>query len=69
MNCNCKWCEAVIAVIILLFAYWPTLFGVSAMTSKWIVVIAAIVLLIHSFVCKRCMMCDDHKMSSKKKRL
>jgi hypothetical protein len=45
-------CEAVLAVIILVFALWPEIVG--AMTSKWIIVIAAIVLLVHSFTCKKC---------------
>ena len=49
----CKsWCEAILAIIILVFALWPQLLGVTV--SMWIVVIAAIILLIHSFMCKKC---------------
>lgn len=49
----CKsWCEAIIAIVILVFALWPILVG--AEISKWIIVIAAVVLLIHSFTCKKC---------------
>lgn len=45
----CKsWCEAIIAIVILIFALWETTF------SKWIIVIAAVLLLIHSFTCKKC---------------
>ncbi len=50
----CKsWCEAIVAVIILVFTFL-TVPGVSAMVAKWIVGIAAIILLIHSFACKKC---------------
>lgn len=46
----CKsWCEAIIAIIVIIFALWD-----SWMYSKWIVIIAGIVLLIHSFTCKKC---------------
>lgn len=41
-------CEAILAIIILVFALWQT---------KWsdlIIAIAAIILLIHSFTCKKC---------------
>lgn len=68
MGCNCKWCELVIAIVILVFTFWQTT------ASKWIIAIAAIVLILHSFMCKSCMMCEDHKggmaktSSSKKKR-
>ena len=66
MGCNCKWCEAVIAVIIFLMAMWPQWFG--ANVSKWIVVIAAVVLFVHSWMCKSCMMCDTHKTEHKKRK-
>ena len=49
----CKsWCEAILAVIILVFTY-----GIGAGWgdwSTWIVYIAALVLLVHSFNCKKC---------------
>lgn len=61
------WCETIIAIIIFVFAMWPNLIG--DMYSQWVVVIAAIVLFLHSFMCKSCMMCDAHKPSGKKKRL
>ena len=49
----CKsWCEAILAVVIIVFALWPNWIG--PMASQWIVVIAGIVLLIHSFTCKKC---------------
>ena len=64
----CRWCEAIIAIVVFVFALWPTLFGLGNY-STWIVAIAAIVLFIHAFTCKRCMMCEEHMMASKKKRL
>ena len=49
----CKsWCEAIFAIIILVFTY-----GIGAGWgdwSTWIVYIAALVLLIHSFTCNKC---------------
>ena len=43
-------CEAVWAVILLVFAlfFWGWTY------TKWVVVIVAIILLIHSFTCKKC---------------
>ncbi|MEK6895555.1 MAG: hypothetical protein AABX48_03465 [Nanoarchaeota archaeon] len=60
------WCEFIISIIILIFAIWPTQI-VSATSSMWIVVIAAALLLIHSFMhckicCYHCKM-DDGNMS------
>ncbi len=49
-----KWCELIVAIVILVFSLWPTQIF-SPMISMWIVVIAAVLLLIHSFVhCKAC---------------
>ena len=48
----CKsWCEALIGLVIVVFALWKT------NASQWIVVIAAIILILHSFVCKKCFSC------------
>lgn len=41
-------CEAIIAVIIIIFSLWQTAY------SNWIIIILAIILLIHSFTCKKC---------------
>lgn len=63
----CKsWCEAIIAVIILVFALWPDIVG--AIAAKWIIVIAAIVLLIHSFACKKCFAGNGMAMRATKRR-
>ncbi len=66
MSCNCKSCEAIIAVIIGVLAIWPNLLG--AVNSRWVIIIAAIVLLVHSFACKHCMMCKQHSGSAMKKK-
>ena len=61
----CKWCELIIALVILVFSFWQVAY------SKWIIIITAIVLLIHSFM--RCRFCCDHEdvgmKATKKKRL
>lgn len=43
---NCKWTEIVLTVLILLFAF------IEKTYSKWIIIIAAIILLIHAVMCK-----------------
>lgn len=45
--CNCKWNEIIIALVILVM----TLF-VTASWGQWIVIVAAIALLLHAFMCK-----------------
>jgi len=48
----CKsWCEAIIAVVILIVNLVP---NISAPVVKWVTVIAAVLLLLHSFMCKKC---------------
>ena len=45
----CKsWCEAILGLIILVFALMQQEW------AKWVVVVAAVVLIIHSFTCKTC---------------
>lgn len=45
----CKsWCELIVALVVIVFSLWQTV------ASKWIILIAGIVLLIHSFTCKVC---------------
>jgi hypothetical protein len=76
MGCNCIWTEFVLGVVILVFTVWPTLIF-TAMTSMWIVVVAAVLLVLHSLSCKGGMCAPKTKMalpktiskkSSKKKR-
>ncbi len=62
----CKsWCELLVALVVIVFALWDTM-----VYSKWIVVIAGVVLLIHSFTCKKCFACDmkgENKPTRRKK--
>jgi hypothetical protein len=62
MGCNCKWCETVLAIVIIVFAFWETV------ASQWIVVIAAILLLIHAWSCKNCAMPASSSGKKKSKR-
>lgn len=63
MGFNCKVYESILAILIVVFALWITPW------SQSIVVIAGVILLIHSFTCKKCGMCTEHEeMKSKKKR-
>lgn len=63
MNCNCQWTETILAIVILVFAFWTVSW------SQWIIAIAAIVLLLHAWMCKSCMMCREHTSKpSKRKR-
>lgn len=47
----CKsWCELIIGLVIALFAlFWWTL-----SYTRWVVLVAALLLIIHSFMCKHC---------------
>ncbi len=48
----CKsWCELIIAIVVIVFALWENVY---ASFGKWILIIAGIVLIIHSFTCKKC---------------
>ncbi len=54
----CKsWCEFILAVIILVFALFNWAY------SKWVIVIAAIIMIIHSFTCNKCF--GGHMMPAK----
>ena len=59
----CKsWCELIVAIVIIVFALWETTW------SKWIILIAGIVLAIHSFTCKKCFAGMKMEMTAKKKK-
>ncbi|MEK6846625.1 MAG: hypothetical protein AABY16_00490 [Nanoarchaeota archaeon] len=59
----CKsWCEAILGIIILIFAFWQTDY------STWIVAIAALVLIWHSFMCKKCFAKHEMPMKMAKKK-
>jgi len=48
--CNCKATEIILAIVILVFAIWPTQI-ISAVASRWVVIVATVLLLIHAFGC------------------
>ena len=50
MNCNCKWCQLVLAVVILVFAIWPGIVS----WSNWVIIVAAVLLIVHSLSCNKC---------------
>ncbi len=54
-------CEAILAVILLIFALWQTAY------SQWIIIIVAVILLIHSFTCKRCFVSHAPVKETKKR--
>ncbi|MDP4039058.1 MAG: hypothetical protein Q8P57_00545 [Candidatus Pacearchaeota archaeon] len=55
----CKsWCELIIGVIILIFVFVETQY------SRWVIIIAAILLIIHSLACKKCFGGSSMAMSS-----
>lgn len=60
MNCNCKWIESVLALVVLVFAVWPDMLGL--VVSKWIVIVAAVLLFIHAWTCKSCCNTSGSKM-------
>ena len=55
MGCNCKWTETILALVILVFAIWPSL--IPQVQGSWIIIVAAVLLLIHAWTCKNCGTC------------
>ena len=72
MKCNCGVIEFILGVVVIVFALWPNWLG--AITSQWVMVIAGIILVLHSLICKGSGMCrpmetrsmDRHKPRSRK---
>jgi hypothetical protein len=72
MGCNCKMTVSILAILVIVFAFWETTY------SKWVIVIAAALLLIHAMKCGKCSSCgmpmskgvakSAGKSKSKKKR-
>ncbi len=61
---NCRTFEAVLSIVILVLILWPKILG--AMASKWIVIIAAVLLLLHAIGCKACV-CSEGKTKKKRR--
>ena len=69
MGCNCKHLEIIIGIVVVVFAWWGDSFvGMNA--SKWILVIAGVLLILHAWKCKSasCEMPTKGKASPKKKK-
>ena len=65
-NCNCKWTETIIGVLILVVTLWPNLIGVSA--SWWVVVVAAVLLILHAWSHHRGMGMHEEMQATRRKR-
>ena len=66
---KCKGVQGILSAVIIILALWPNIIG--AVASKWVIVVAGALILIHSFGCKACGECMPEmtdKKSSKKKR-
>ena len=66
MNCNCKWVETVLGLVILVVTIWPGILGAGA--TRWVVIVAAALLLIHAWKCQNCGTCMPETASKKKGR-
>ena len=42
--CSWKWTDVILGIVILIFAFWQTMY------SQWIVIIAAVVLILHALI-------------------
>ncbi len=64
-NCNCKWAETIFGVVILVVSIWPGIFGTSA--TRWIVIVAAALLVLHAWKCGNCGTCGPESTSRSRK--
>ena len=65
MNCKCSWVVGVLALIALVFAY------ADATKFKWVIVVSALLILLHSLMCKmhaNCGQMESKGVMTKKKR-
>jgi len=65
-NCNCRWTETILGVVILIVTLWPALLGNSV--SMWIVIITAVLLILHAWTCKNCAYMMPREMPKKRRR-
>lgn len=68
MNCNCRHCNTFLAIVILVFSFWIVEWTIW-LTSKWIIVAAAVLILLHGLKCPHCGngMCEVKKVPAKRK--
>ena len=64
MTCT-NWTLTILSIAIFIFAVWPDIVG--AGTAKWIVAIAAIIVLLLSWTGVKCKFCEDRKTQTKKR--
>jgi len=65
----CKsWCEAVLAMVLIVIGLWQLSMAAWVGVAWWIVIIVGVVLLFHSFTCKKCFNGEMTKMPAKKRR-
>jgi hypothetical protein len=58
MGCNCRWANTILSLVVLVFAIWPVSI-VNSGTSRWVVIVAAALILIHSWAHKNCPSCGN----------
>jgi len=63
MGGNCKWIQIVIGLVVVIFTLWP-----QGTWSKWLVVIAGALIVVHASSCKKCGVCAPEAGKGKKKR-
>ena len=68
MECKCRYCNAIFAIVILVFSFWQVAWT-NWLTSKWIIVVAAVLILLHDLKCGYCSdgSCDVKAVPMKKK--
>lgn len=68
MECKCKYCNAILAIVILVFSFWSVNWT-SWLTSRWIIVAAAVLILLHDMKCGHCSdgQCEVKAVPMKKK--
>lgn len=54
MHGHNMWKDIVLGLIILIVTIWPTILGATA--SRWVVIVAAALIVLHGFFCSRCRM-------------
>lgn len=64
MGCKCNVVEILLGIAIIVFALWETA------ASQWIVIVAAVLLILHALACKSCKgccgTCDMKSMPAKR---
>ena len=63
--CYCKWAEVILAIIIIVLA-WPGL--INWQYSAWTIVIAGILILIHTLFCRKCKVCNEMEVKTQPRR-